>query len=274
MDCQNRHSLGASTGTYQIVTIRKSILGGFIALALLPISTSASATTFDINVNFLGGLSATQEAIFSSAENFWESRISGYQAGITVSSLNISASGVAIDGVSGILGQAGPNGGVFQGGFTVATSGIMQFDTADLVNLENTGRLFDVILHEMAHVIGFGTLWNQNGVYVDGTGAYLGANALATYQAEFDPTATFVPVDIVSGPGTRDAHWDEGWAGGSGALMTGFIGGSTFVTDTTLASFEDIGYVLAVAVVPVPAAGGMLLASMGLLFVMRRRRNT
>ena len=74
-----------------------------------------------------------------------------------------------------------------------------------------------------------------------------GAAALAAYQSEYDPAATFVPVDIVSGVGTRDSHWSENWAGGAPALMTGFLNAPTYVTQTTIASFEDLGYQVALA---------------------------
>jgi hypothetical protein len=36
----------------------------------------------------------------------------------------------------------------------------MSFDTADLDRMEADGCLQDVILHEMGHVLGFGTLWS------------------------------------------------------------------------------------------------------------------
>lgn len=203
----------------------------------------AQATPFNINVIFGGGLTPSQQAVFTQAETTWEGLIPGYQTGISIPSLDINASGVAIDGVGGTLGQAGPSWGVFQGGFNISTVGLMEFDSDDVTWLENTGRLLDVILHEMAHVMGFGTLWEWNGVYVSETGQYTGAAALAAYQLEFDPMAAFVPVELDGGAGTANGHWDESWAGGSNALMTGYLGASNAITETTVASFMDIGYV-------------------------------
>lgn len=37
--------------------------------------------------------------------------------------------------------------------------GLMRFDIADLSNLEASGELADVVLHEMGHVLGYGVLW-------------------------------------------------------------------------------------------------------------------
>ena len=63
-----------------------------------------------------------------------------------------------IDGPFGVLGQAGP---CFvrddADGLTVI--GRMQFDEDDMELLETEGSLQAVILHEMGHVLGFGTLW-------------------------------------------------------------------------------------------------------------------
>jgi len=241
------------------------------------LSTQAGASAFDINVIFGGGLTVSQQAVFSSAESFWESQVLGYLEDPGISTLNIDASGVAIDGPGGVLGQAGPTFGVTTSNFLYASDGAMEFDTADLSALEAAGSLFDVIQHEMAHVMGFGTLWSSSGVgfpgkqevYVDGSGEYTGAAALAAYKQEFDPAATFVPVELDGGQGTADAHWDEDWAGGRSELMTGFLDAPTFVSRTTVASFEDIGY----AIVPIPLPAGILLgaSAFGLLGLLRQR---
>ena len=38
---------------------------------------------------------------------------------------------------------------------------MMEFDVADMDLLESDGTLKPVILHEMAHVLGIGTLWHH-----------------------------------------------------------------------------------------------------------------
>src|SRR5205823_11120895 len=40
--------------------------------------------------------------------------------------------------------------------------GVMRFDADDIAGLVSTGRLNDVVLHEMMHTLGFGTSWNSN----------------------------------------------------------------------------------------------------------------
>ena len=239
---------------------------------------AASAAPFTIAVNFTGGLTPSQQSIFSTAANTWMSLLPSYQPGISIAALNINASGVTFDGVGGILGAAGPDSLTTQGGFVLATTGTMQFDSADLANMESNGTLLPVILHEMAHVMGFGTLWTDNGVYLNNTGQYTGPAALSTYKVEFSqPSATFIPVELGGGPGTANGHWNE-VDGGSALtgivsplgdmqfeLMTGWINTPYFISQTTVASFVDIGFQSASADVPEPAS--MALFSIGLVVI-------
>lgn len=263
---------------------RKLILG----VSLITSAFVANAGLFNVSVNNQGGLTSTQADIFDFASFFWNYHLIGIQEDANLN-LVIDASGPAIDGPGGILGQAGPtSGGTADGTFFYATQGIMQFDSADLATMEADGSLFDVILHEMAHVIGFGTLWNpldygipgfQN-VYEQGTGRYTGQYALDIFREEFDPTADYIPVELDGGPGTANGHWDETWLGGpfDPELMTGYLDFPTTLSNTTLASFADIGYIvrlndgriLGLTEVPVPAT--VLLFFTGIALIWRRNK--
>lgn len=251
-------------------------------LLLLASAFAAQAAPFTINVNMGGGLTPSQQAIFTTAADTWMGLLSGYQPGISIASLDINASGAAIDGAGGILGSAGPDTLTTQGGYVLATSGSMQFDTADLATMESNNTLLAVILHEMAHVMGFGTLWSLNNVYTDGTGEYTGTNALAAYRVEFSQlTALFVPVELGGGTGTANGHWNEvnngvcctGIISAQGdmtyELMTGWLNANSFISNTTIYSFTDIGYVASV-----PEPGTIVLFGLGLLVtgIYRRRR--
>ncbi len=142
----------------------------------------------------------------------------------------------------------------------------------------------------MAHVIGYGTLWDTDSlgrqfdgtqsVYKDGSGQYTGVYALSIYQQEFDPNATFIPVELDGGSGTADGHWDESWAGGSEEVLTGYLGSNSFISDTSIASFADIGYTTIVThplnneTVPVSAPATLGIFSFALLAAFRRRKKT
>ena len=255
-----------------------------ITLGLFMVVASQQASAITINLDFsLGGLSASQQTIFGQAELFWEGVLTGYQPSVSpaieATGITISAQGTAIDGVGGTLGSAGPQTIWNSGGFVLTSTGLMNFDTADLDNMESGGTLQAVILHEMAHVLGFGTLWSEtyNNVYTTGSGQYTGAAGLAAYNAEFGQSGSFIPVELGGGAGTAGAHWNEvdggggltGITDGSGndmrdELMTGWLNANTFVSNPTRQSFVDIGYT--VAAVPVPAAVWLFISGFGLLY--------
>lgn len=270
-----------------------------IALATL-ITTSALASlpahaAFEIQVNYTGD--AQYASVFTEAANAWESLLSGYQDGLvvtpignssyqfgqTLSTVYIDASVVAIDGAGGILGQAGPTGLVLDASnFLLSTNGAMQFDSADVANLNANGSFAAVIKHEMAHVLGFGTLWTSNGVYVTNSGEFTGSHATAAWQAEFGQSGT-PDVELGGGGGTKNSHWNEvdGGAGLTGIvdaqgrdmrdeLMTGWLNPNSFISQTTVASFVDIGFVAT----PVPEPATYALFGLGALLVAARARRT
>ena len=242
------------------------------------------AEGFTLNLDFTGGLSPSQVAIFNEAKGTWESYISGYQAGINRNSLDVTIQGSPIDGPGGNIGSGGPTTASGIGGFYIANGGAITLDSADLLTLEVNGALDELALHEIGHVLGFGTLWELNNVYTDGTGQYTGAFGLAAYQDEFDPLASYVPVELGGGGATANGHWNEN-DGGFGLtgktdplgrdlgneLMTGWTGpggGDTFLSDTTLMSLQDMGFT--VHLMPEPSVP-VLLALVGLPVWMRRR---
>lgn len=250
----------------------KWLLSVFVSLSM---SFSASAGLFKITVNDLGGLTPSQSSAFSDAITYWESYLIGVQSAFN-HSIIIDARGDTIDGVGGVLGSAGLTSitQLSDSPFVYANRGLMLFDSADLTRLENRGRLFDVIVHEMAHVIGFGTLWTTDFAiagsqsnYVSGSGRYTGEYALEIYRREFVEGATFIPVELNGGEGTANAHWDEPWPGGSSDLMTGFLGPYPItLSDTTIASFADIGYLTTVThAVSEAASVWLFLLSIGLI---------
>ena len=205
---------------------------------------------FNIEVNFTdNSLTASQQAIFTDAANRWTEIIQGdipdvFVAGVgLVDDLVINASAPVIDGVGSILGQAGPTS-IRSGSFLPAT-GVMEFDAADLANLEANGQLENVILHEMGHVLGIGTVWDFFPDLLTGAGSanprFNGIQATAEYNSIFGLNASSVPVANTGGPGTRDAHWRESVFGNE--LLTGFLNsGINPISSITIGSLADIGY--------------------------------
>jgi hypothetical protein len=227
-----------------------------------------STQAFDITLRFISSMSDSQARAFVSAKE----RIQEFIVGdLPLQNVSLSASvmascgGVAvqqdvddvlilaeagpIDGVNNVLGQAGPCF-VRSPGTPWPVVGHMMFDTADLDALEAAGRLEYVILHEMMHVIGFGTIWTdmgllQNPATSGGTDpTFSGTNAianLATYNNGAFYAGAKVPVEATGGAGTRDSHWRESVF--NHELMTGFLDtGVNPISATTVGSFQDLGY--------------------------------
>lgn len=109
---------------------------------------------------------------------------------------------------------------------------------------------FTLQLHEMGHVLGLGTLWTLNNLQTSaeaGTATppcpyNANTKASAEYQAISGCTNVAVPVEFGGGPGTQCGHWEEDCL--LDELMTGFSTGSLPLSRITVASLEDMGYVV------------------------------
>jgi hypothetical protein len=171
----------------------------------------------------------------------------------TVDDVYICGMESVIDGLgnegSNILGSAGPTfvrgSGVINPQtneeYWTAVSAVMEFDTADIQMLLSNGKFENVILHEMAHALGFGTLWEENGVYIEGSGGY----ASGTYaDAEWKRLGCSgpLPVELDFGEGIANGHWDEQCL--INELMTGFGASQEPISRITIGSMQDIGLVV------------------------------
>ncbi len=250
-----------------------------LGLTMVPAARTACADDF-IDLD-LSAVAPNVRGLFRDAEQFWESRINGYSASLPstiraqlTGRLSIAAN-TFFDAPGGLLGFAGPTataqtftaiGNPFDNRFrqtTVVTAGEMSFDLADAGNLPQFAA---TIRHEMAHVLGIGTLWEQNGIINitnndengllqrrNGLLQYVGRHGLRGFRDQSGHTrANYVPTENFGGPGTAFGHWAGGtspnWffapANGSRVeLMTGFATGSpSFVSEATWGSLADVGW--------------------------------
>jgi hypothetical protein len=152
---------------------------------------------------------------------------------ISIDDIVITASLASIDGAGGVLGQAGWD--QVRGGSYLPSHGTMEFDSADAAVYQAAGLFDDIVLHEMLHTIGHGTIWSYLGL-TNGS-SFTGAAANAAYPGE-----ELLPLETDGGPGTAYSHWDEGSALGTNELMTGYIDGDNYLSYTTIASLADLGY--------------------------------
>jgi hypothetical protein len=173
-----------------------------------------------------------------------------------------------IDGVNGTLGSAGPClvRGAAQN--NLPALGVMRLDEADVANLQTAGRLQTVVLHEMLHVLGFGTIWTDNAVIDTSNTAdarFLGSRArtaCAEVHSGGANCSTTVPVHSADGVGSKFSHWRESLF--TNELMTPFLtAGSTPMSAMTIQSLADLGYVVSTTPAqPFTVSGSFLRAAL------------
>ena len=182
----------------------------------------------------------------------------------TTNGLVIYASVDSIDGRKNILGFGGPCFIRSSSGLTVV--GVMKFDSADIGGLIADGAVMAVVLHEMGHVIGFGTLWDLPSPPFPAACLQLPStppdDIQDTYfscpkgRAQFDSIGGTsyaggqkVPVENCgTSPyvfptcttGTVNSHWRKVVFGNE--LMVGFLSSNPMLSVVTVAAQEDLGY--------------------------------
>lgn len=243
--------------------------------------TVAPATgTFDINFDFLTTVTASERTAFTNAAARWASLIAGdlptelveipqlYCGGVVdeyVDDLTIRVVIRPIDGPGNILGQASPCWIRTASGLPAL--GIMQFDSDDT----DFPGFADVVLHEMGHVLGIGSLWTLFDLLSDDNGLVTDLDACFPVAGDPPPPLTTDP--FFSGPlaiaafnsaggtaysgnkvpvedgyleGTRCGHWRETIL--DTELMTGFAEASGIampLSEITVKSLADMGYTVA-----------------------------
>lgn len=231
------------------------------ASTTVPLTTVRSVTGpgFNITIRFAANLptAQVQPAIdaFNAAASNWEKVITGDLTDVAPTNFNgcdgagpvgsiddvlIDVSVRPIDGAGGVLGSAGWCG---RSG-TTARAGAMTFDSADVGAWLAQGKFDRVVTHEMGHVLGIGTMWN-NTPYLDTSSPtdprFTGPKAVAAWNLLSGRSDTGVPVEATGGPGTALAHWRESTF--RSELMTGWISlGASPLSTVSVASLEDLGF--------------------------------
>ena len=241
--------------------------GGLSAVATFEVSVSAPPGGFRIDLVFASSLTATQEAAFGAAAERWMTVLAPtelpdfeaqnwtcgddprFERHAAIDDVMIVAVVEEIDGPGGTLASAGPCWTRTASGLPIY--GRMRFDAADLDREERNGLLENLILHEMGHVLGIGTVWDdlellQNPASEDEIPDthFTGPLAIAAFDdaGGTDYGGAKVPVENTGGPGTRNGHWRE--AVMEAELMTGWSeeGRTEPLSAITIQSLADLGY--------------------------------
>ncbi|GAB1343282.1 leishmanolysin-related zinc metalloendopeptidase [Gemmatimonas sp.] len=239
------------------------------AANVAPPTVPVSSVAFDIQFRFVGtGASPAVRESFLRAAARWREVI---VADIGTTRLNASAGAcrdwmpavnesvndllvfvyvAPFDGPERLVAQASPC-------FVNAQSklplvGYVELDAHDADSLLARRLLDDVVLHEVGHVLGIGTLWNHKRSLLEGAGSdnpyFTGANARAAFDAVGGAlfAGSVVPVENNGQSGTRDVHWRHSVFGAE--LMQGFVEpGGMPLSRVTIASLADLGYTVSFA---------------------------
>jgi len=259
--CSNAVARSTTYDAPGTVSARLRVTDGTHTVASSPLTVTVgapSADAFSITLRFDPSVPAAQQLVFQAAAERWAEVI---RTGLSDSSLDIPANDCGtgapafqgnvddvlldatvapIDGVDGILGQAGPC--LVRTGGGLPVYGAMQFDSDDVASMVVDGTFDDVVLHEMGHVLGLGTLWDSQ---VTGAGTsdprFTGMTARGALSELFGGDAQPVPVEETGGLGTAGMHWRESVF--ADELMTGWISpGANPLSRVTAGALADLGY--------------------------------
>ena len=216
------------------------VLSGFESTATEP---------FNIDLEYETPLSASQQAIMQAAAKSVAGLIgkglpSAVVDGKIIDDINIKISTANIDGASGT--QARTKIDFMRYGTMLPAQSLVQFDTADIAELERSGKLFSVVQHEFLHALGFGNLWEAKGL-VDYAGTplaqYNGGKAVDAFK-DLGGLTDAISLET-EGKGSAGFHWNEALF--QDEVMTAdlnFSGkaGNAPISAVTIASLADLGY--------------------------------
>ena len=258
------------TGPGVAYTLAASVREGDSVLATATFTATATPAVYDIEIVLPNPeeLSEAHRTALRNAERLWEKAIAGNlpwatlregelrtclsRGGIDlepdgdriVNDMLIYASIELIDGGGGILAAAGPC--QLREGSLLPIVGTMRIDAADA----DGEHLEETIVHEMAHVLGFGTLWGRLDLLQDsvangrGNPHFTGDSAVAAFArigGERYTASELVPVQHQGGVGVWNGHWRDFVF--CNELMTAFVDrGKNPLSVVTLASMSDLGY--------------------------------
>ncbi len=208
----------------------------------------------------LTGLNSAARDAITQAAKFWEGVILNRTSITQSNTLSISLVGeslVAQDGTAdtGTLALSGPTLTLDAASNIVITRGSSTLNSRKFAEFNaNPLYLRDIMIHEFAHVLGFGTIWQPTTfAYSDGTTVTAGKNWIdrtnATYRADSyagsaygDLLGTFTPTAIPIEPKIF-YHWDESRF--DTELMTPFAeapGVLMPMSSLTLGALHDLGW--------------------------------
>ncbi|HID23621.1 MAG TPA: hypothetical protein EYP14_14660, partial [Planctomycetaceae bacterium] len=207
---------------------------------------------FDIRVDFVGPWTASQRDAVLAAAQRWERIVISDLPDVNVPNVGlvddlvVSVRIAPLDGAGNVLAGSAPT--FVRRDSRLPAAGELIFDEADVSLLEDSGKLETTALHEIGHLLGIGTIWEDLGLVV-GSGTsdpqFVGTHAVAAYNMLTGGSYSGVPVENTGGAGNAGHHWRESIF--TSELMTGYAEGAGVaepISAVTIASLADLGYVV------------------------------
>ena len=259
----------AEPGTYHILIFAWTSFSDISILA----TTGGPVIPYDIELVFINHGTPEQDAVFATASARWMQIIPGDISDFDFSAqpaaanscvegqpllngiiddLRIYVDIIEIDGPGQTLARAGPCFVRGLGFYPIV--GSMQFDSDDLPALTAAGDLLPVVMHEMGHVLGIGSIWERKDLLHNpslpsspGRDTYFsGPRTIAAFE-EAGGATTYtsgnkVPVENSASQGSADSHWRESVLGVE--LMTPNFNSGRMnpLSAITIESLADLGY--------------------------------
>jgi Bacterial Ig-like domain (group 1) len=220
----------ASTGFVPIATGAQQVTASVVNTSLTTGFTETGLSPFAIEFQFLSTPTTAQMAAFTAARERWESLIVGDLTNISsftaaagtcgdnspaiqrpVDDVLILVTLTSIDGAGNVLAASSPCFIRSTGKLPVLS--LMLLDTDDLDQLQAAGLLQTVIVHEMGHALGYGTIWANLNLLADASLSggidphFTGGQATAAFNAAGGASYVAglkVPVENTGGPGTAE----------------------------------------------------------------------
>ncbi|PSB19284.1 hypothetical protein C7B65_11975 [Phormidesmis priestleyi ULC007] len=252
-----------TTGTYyaQVMSYGSQTANYGLTTSFTPAASDDQKFEFKLGFDTQGlsGLNDAAKAAIVDAAKFWESAITSRSAITQSNQLNVTITGKSLvysngSADNGTLALSGPQFAL-DGPNLIISSGISTINARRFAEFNaNPTYLRSIMIHEFAHVLGFGTLWEPV-QFMDSSGQIFnfGKNLInrtnATYNANtyagwayggLTGSSTQVVVPIEAG---AFAHWDE--TRFDTELMTPYAetpGVATPLSQLTLASLRDLGW--------------------------------
>lgn len=221
---------------------------------------------FDIGLGFGPDVTASQQRVLRNAASYWMSalRFTEFEdievndrltcrspvvtAEVTVGTIDdvgIVFTVADIDGDLGTLALAGPCFVRTRGGMPLL--GIVVFDRADIDLLAGRGSMTEVAVHEIAHVLGLGTLWDRGGLLRDPSETDPGADThfagpLATVAFDAAGGSDYAGAKVPVENGGDDGHWRESVFGRELMSPKLTVGAANPLSEISLQALADMGY--------------------------------